>query len=284
METGAFAGLMLVLKLGLGASALTAIGLSLHIASGVVPRAEAGGLQRLVIVAALMALLFGGLRMALTSAELSGDLALALDSRSLAWAWSSHQGSLAALGAGALAVLLSTRVQPRLLAGVAAIALACSFAFLGHTRALETPGLAPWALALHVLIASFWIAAPLTLWPTRSMDDMALARRLDRFGALALVSIPVLFVLGVWLAWRLAGGIEPLLSRPYGQLLSAKFSLALAALGLGALNKQVVGALVKRDPPRGKRWLKTTLTVDALLFGGALLLVTLATTVTGPMN
>lgn len=284
MEADAFTGLMLALKLGLGASALVAIGLSLHVASGVVPRSEAVGLQRPLIVAALLAFLFGGLRMLLTSAEISGDLALALEPQSLTWAWSSHQSNLAALGGGALAVLLSPHIQPRLLACFAGIAFASSFAFLGHTRALETPGLAPWALALHVLIAGFWIAAPLALWPTRSMDDIDLARSLDRFGALALILIPVLFVLGVWLAWRLAGGFEPLLSRPYGQLLLAKFSLALVALGLGALNKQVVGTLVKSNPSRGKRWLKTTLTIDALLFSGALLLVTLATTATGPMD
>lgn len=282
MEGGTLIGLMLVLKLGLGASALIAIGLSLHIASGVVRRAQAIGLHRLATIAALLALLFGGFRMIVTSAELSGDLVLAFDPQSLAWAWSSHQGNLAALGGGALAVLIAPRVQPRALAGVGSVIIAASFAFLGHTQALEAPGLAPWALALHVLIAGFWVVAPLTLWPARSAEDDDLAVRLDRFGALALLLIPALFALGLWLAWRLSGGFEPLLSSLYGQLLMAKLSLALLALGLGALNKKMVAKLVTIDPMRGRHWLRMTLSLDGLLFAGALLLVTLATTISGP--
>lgn len=284
MEGGALTGLMLAVKIGLGVSALLAIGLSLHVAVGIVPRNQAARVLALATTAALLAVLFAGARVALTSAELAGGLALALDPQSLGWAWSSHQSNVAMLGAGLATVTGALWSRRHALATAGALCIALSFGFLGHTQALDAPGVAPWVLVIHVLVAGFWVAAPLTLWPARSIGSEDLAARLDRFGALALVLIPVLFALGIWLAWRLAGGLEPMLSNLYGQLLIGKLSLAALALGLGALNKQIIGRLVQTDPARGLRWLRITLTADGLLFGGALLLVTLATTVTGPMG
>lgn len=284
MEGGALTGLMLTIKIGLGVSALSAIGLSLHVAIGIVPKSQAASVRMLAAAAAFFAVLFAGGRVLLTSAELGGGLDLALDPQSLAWAWSSHQNNLAAVGAGFSVIIATLWLRQSALSMVGALCIATSFAFLGHTQALDAPGVAPWTLALHVLIAGYWVAAPLTLWPAHSIGETELARRLDRFGAFALLLIPALFVVGGWLAWRLAGSFDTMLSTLYGQLLLAKLSLALLALGLGAFNKQIVGKLVKSNPARGRRWLKTTLAVDGLLFSGALLLVVLATTVTGPMG
>lgn len=284
MESGALTGLMLIVKIGLGVSALSAIGLSLHVAVGIVPRNQAARVHALATTAALLAVLFAGARVALTSAELGGGLAFALDPQALSWAWSSHQNNVATLGVGLAASAGALWSRRRALATAGAIFVAFSFGFLGHTQALDTPGVAPWLLVVHVLVAGFWVAAPLTLWPTQSVGVDELALRLDRFGTFALMLIPVLFVIGIWLAWRLAGSFDTVLSTLYGQLLLAKLSLALLALGLGAFNKQIVGKLVKSNPARGRRWLKTTLAVDGLLFSGALLLVVLATTVTGPMG
>lgn len=162
------------------------------------------------------------------------------------------------------------------------MALAAGFALTGHTQALEQPGLAPWAAGLHVLIAAFWIAAPITLWPRASLPDATVLARTERFSRLALFSIPVLFAIGLWLAVLLAGSVNALLTSSYGQLLAAKLVVAGAALGLGAYNKQVVTRELRDTPSRGRRALTTTLSFDALLFAGALILVGVATTLTGP--
>lgn len=187
-----------------------------------------------------------------------------------------------AMMGGASALALSFFFAPRILMGLGALAIAASFALTGHSQALEPPGLAPWALAAHALIAAFWFAAPITLWPKADLTDEVLLERNRRFSVLAVAFIPILFALGLWLLWRLAGGVEAAVSSLYGQLLIAKLSAASAALGLGAFNKFAVTAALQSSPERGRVMLARTLTLDAVLFVIALGLVGWATTMTGP--
>ena len=168
------------------------------------------------------------------------------------------------------------------IAGIGAIALALSFALTGHSQALESPGFAPWVVAFHVVIAAFWFAAPLTLWPAKNLSDIDLTVRLERFSAIALFVVPLLFLLGLWLAWRLAGGVQQLIASDYGRLLLLKLAVAAVALGLGGLNKLVTTPIMARDPLRGRRLLKRSLIAEATAFTAAIVIVAWATTMTGP--
>ena len=91
-------------------------------------------------------------------------------------------------------------------------------------------------------------------------------------------AVPVLILVGAWLAWTFAGGFRPLLSTAYGWLLMTKLGVALLAMSAGALNKQFITGLIQRAPARGRFWLSVTLAIEASLFFLAIALVTLATT------
>ncbi len=282
MAGDALAPLMLALKLALYAAALLSSGLALHGALGVVERSARAAWIRFSALVAACALVLGALKLLLLNAQLAGGLSRAFDAESFSWTWAMQAEPSLALATACLAALAAWILQRHWLAFFTALGFSASFALTGHTQALAAPGLAPWAVGLHVLIASFWLAAPLSLWPRTALADEALHRRLERFSAGAVIAIPVLFLAGLWLAWRIAGGWAPLLESGYGRLLLAKLAAASVALGLGALNKQFVTGMIIRAPERGRAWLKRTLAADVLLFLTALLLVGWATTLTGP--
>jgi putative copper export protein len=178
-------------------------------------------------------------------------------------------------------VSLGAATSRRILLGAGAAVSVGGFALTGHTQALEPPGAMPLAAAAHALIAGFWVVAPLTLQPVRPLLTGELLGRLQRFSTIATIAIPLLVVLGLWLAWILAGGWDRLVGTAYGQLLLLKLAAALAALGIGAFNRQYVTALVGVHPDRGRRLLGRTLAIETVLFATAILAVSAATTLTG---
>lgn len=282
MEADPLAPWLVAVKLGLYASALLAAGLGLHASLHIVERP---GQMRALRSAAFLggaALVFAVLRLMIANVQLGGTLGSILDPATLSWTWPMLAPSSIAFALGAGFLLAAWLSQRSALAALASIALAAGFALTGHTQALEQPGLAPWAAGLHVLIAAFWIAAPITLWPSASLSDQTVMTRSERFSRLALFIVPILFAIGLWLALLLAGNINALVSSVYGQLLMAKLVVAGAALGLGAYNKQIVTRRLRQSPPDGRRALTATLGVDTLLFASALILVGVATTMTGP--
>jgi len=273
---------LLLVKLGLYASALIAGGLSLHAALGIVERERLAPTLAFAAAAAGLALAFSGARLVLINAQLGAGIGDAFNADNFIWTWRMQGSAALALASGALALLICLGFRSRTLMGLGALGIAASFALTGHSQALDTPGAAPWAVAVHVLIAAFWFAAPITLWPKLGLADAALVKRMERFSAWAIAPILVLFALGLWLAWRLADGVEAALSSLYGQLLLAKLLAASIALAIGAFNKQYVTKTLQASPARGRKLLTRTLSLDALLFATALTLVGWATTMTGP--
>jgi copper resistance protein D len=272
---------LFAVKTGLIVAALLAAGVGLQAVMGVIERRawRQAHLRRLVLVAAVGVLAFAGLRVLLLTVQLGGagiDLAL------LGLAWTVIGSSTLALAAGAMltagGLLLA---QPLALVGGAG-SLAAGFALTGHSQGLAEPGLAPAAVALHVLIASFWVAAPVSLAPAAGVSDTTLVERLKRFSQIALLAVPAVLVLGLWLSWRLAGGVDDLFGSLYGRLLLLKLATALLALGLGAINQRLVTAKVMADPTAGRRWLGRTLAFETVLFFAAIAAIGAATTLTGP--
>lgn len=281
MEADPLAPALFAIKFGLYGSALLAAGIGLHASLNIIVHEHRSRALRTATVAGLFALIFAALRLGLANVQLGGANAL-LDSATLSWTWSTLGPSSIAVAVGAFAMPAGWLLRSSIATAIGAIAFALSFGLTGHTQALESPGLAPWAVAAHVLIAAFWFAGPITLWPARSLEVAALTARVTRFSSFAVAAVPVLFALGLWLALLLAGGWTPLLTSIYGQLLIAKLAAASFALALGACNKSVVTARLQTAPETGQRALRLTLGLDAVLFLIALAAIAAATSLTGP--
>ncbi len=275
------ATLLFVFRTGFNVAALLALGLALHAASGVVEYPVLRRLRSLLAGLAATVALFAAARLAILTGQM-GDGSALIDFTFLPFAWTALGASTAALFAGSIAIGAGALTGSRVALVLGALCVASGFGLTGHTQALANPGLAPVAVALHVLFAGFWIAAPLTLWPKATIPDAELHARLERFSAVAVAAVPVLVVVGVWLAWLLANGFAGLTGTPYGRLLLVKLGAVVIALGVGALNRQVITTRILRDGERGRRLLRLSLSCEAFLFAAAILAVSAATTFVGP--
>jgi putative copper export protein len=268
-------------RIGLNVFALLTIGFALHAASGVVERDAFKSLRLKLLLVGAALIIFTALRLVILTAQM-GDGITMFDPDLLSLAWMVLGPSTLLSGVGAILAIGGVWFESRLGAAAGAVAVSAGFGLTGHSQGLSDPGIAPAAVAAHAAIAGFWIAAPISLYPGRSLDNPKLVARLNRFSSIAVVAIPILIVLGLWLAWILAEGPERLVGTTYGRLLLAKLAVGIAAMGLGAVNKQIVTAKVSADPGTGRRWLRTTLFLESVLFAAAIIAVSAATTIGSP--
>ena len=268
--------LVFVSKIALYVTALLGIGLSLHGAASIAVS------RRWVVLLGVGLLIAIASRLALLNAQLAGGLAGAFSPDTFGWIWPANRLQVYAFIGGSGLLLLSSLVRLNLLMLLAACIIAAGFGLAGHTQGLEVPGLAPWLVIGHVLIAGFWIAAPITLWPKATQEVDVTLGNMERFSLIALWCVPLLFVSGGWLLVRLTGSPGALFSTPYGQTLLLKLVLASAALAIGAWNKFRVTKLVRAAPTIGVIRLKRSLGADIFLFVAILLSIAAATTLTGP--
>ena len=140
----------------------------------------------------------------------------------------------------------------------------------------------PVLVAGHVLIAGFWIAAPITLYPKGGLNPLKLKNRVSHFSQIAVWIVPLLFVSGLWLLWTISGSIQNVVSENYGRLLLLKLVLASALLTLGAFNKLYITRELQTHPVRAQAKLKKTLKLEAILFMAILISIATVTTVIGP--
>jgi len=268
-------------RIGLNLFALLTVGFALHAALGIVEREAFRGLRSRIALAGLALAFFTIVRFGILIAQM-GDGTNVFDPELMPLAWMVLGDSTLAILAGAAVSVGGVWFGSPLTAALGAAALGFGFGLAGHAQGLADPGLAPIAVGLHVLIAGFWLAAPVSLYPAPTREDSELLSRLRRFGSIAVVAIPVLIALGGWLAWMLTGGPEKLFATTYGLLLLAKLAIGIVAMSLGALNKQVITTKVAADPAVGRKWLRVTLLCEATLFAMAIIAVSAATTIGGP--
>lgn len=265
-----------VSKLLLYGAALGAVGAGTHRGIGLT---SSRGLSVALAGAVIAAT---ALRLAIVNAEMGGGLDAALSVDSFAWTWGALGPQATAFFAGAVLSIAGALAGSRILAAASGIAIAAGFGLAGHSAGLEAPGIAPAVVGLHVLIAGFWFFAPWSLWPRAGLSDDEVTRRTRTFSRVAVVIVPVLLLTGLWLLWRIAGGVDGVFSSLYGRLLLGKLGVAIAILGLGALNMTIVTRKLATAPASGRKALRATLRIDAVLFLGVLLLIASATTFTGP--
>ena len=149
---------------------------------------------------------------------------------------------LVALAGGATLVALPAR-SARLVAGAAGLVGIGLLVAAGHAAALPSP--VPILVgAVHVAGAAVWIGGLVVLLLTLSRPVVlfgaenrppAMRTLVPRFSALALVSIGLIGLTGVYSAWSQTGVLlDP--GTEYGQRLLMKSVVAVAAIGLGGLN------------------------------------------------
>lgn len=268
--------LTLFAKIGLYLGLLGAAGLSLQ--------TYITGAQDRRLIAGCAVLLSAAvcLRLFLMNAELAGGLEDSFDFSLFGWVWTPNRDQTLAYLTGAIVLFISAAFGLKGLCLPGLITVCTGVGLGGHTHGMDTPWLNPIFVSIHVAIAAFWVTAPIVLWPVKTLSDTDLLRRMKRFSAVAIWSIPILLAGGVWLSFQLGGSVATLVKTDYGRLLATKLGLALVALGVGAANKFWVTDQMNRDAAAGRRLLRLTLTVDYLLFTGIIIAIASATSLTGP--
>jgi copper transport protein len=191
------------------------------------------------------------------------------------------RAAVAAAGAGVL--LLAPARLSGLVAATAGLVGIVLLVLAGHAAALPGPGPVIGQL-VHVAGAAIWIGGlagllALILRPNllASQARPALRTFVPRFSALALVSIGLVGLTGVYSAWLQTGTLITV-ETEYGRTLIMKSALAIGAFSMGGLNYL--------DGGRMLAWLdgfRTRLTVEAMA-AIAVLVVTAALATTPPVE
>ena len=127
-----------------------------------------------------------------------------------------------------------------------------AFTLTGHTSVSPERWFLIVALALHVLVAAFWLGALLPLYvATRREAAAAAAKVVAAFSAAATWIVPGILLAGAVLAAGLIPSFATF-ARPYGLLLLAKIGGFALLMALAALNKwRLAPALALGAPHAG---------------------------------
>lgn len=233
-------------------------------------------IARLGFYTAAAALLLTLAYQALEPARMAGDLSGVFDGALQRLFLGSDAGAATAVRAlGILLVLSGGLERTRLAMGAAVIGstlIAASFAFVGHTATQHAHWLLVSLLIVHLIIVAFWFGSLLPIYVAAQCETAAASSLLiERFSALAVWLVPVIFLAGLGMSAVLLPDVASLRS-PYGLLLLAKISGFAVLMGLAAINKWRLGPVI--------RWGRAgTLRTSVLAEWGLIVAVVLATAV-----
>ena len=131
----------------------------------------------------------------------------------------------------------SSRHQLAALAGLLALA---PLPLSGHTRAETETGLVVSVDWLHLVAGSVWLGGLVGLsmtLPGLAGRREAAAALVSRFSTAAAAVLAALVLSGAFLAWRIVGSWDALLTDGYGQLLLVKIGVAALAVAIAAYNR-----------------------------------------------
>jgi len=277
---------------GFYASALVAAGsVPLKLVFREMPAAGRSVLVRQLVVAAWMAIGLVLLQWPLQAAFLGGGtVASAIDPFLLAVIFESAQGNRMLLAVSGLVVLHAALLErgrigfaASVLGLLGAVLVLLAFVQVGHTRD-EPRWLLGGLLLLHLAAVAFWIAAliPLHRLARSANDDRATARLLAQFGRIAVGVVGLLLVAGAVLGWMLLGGLQPLLTTGYGQVLFVKLLLVATLLAVAAWNKWRLVPAFERGDATARARLRRSIRIEMLLVLAILLVTALMTTTSSP--
>lgn len=242
----------------------------LYAYGGTEPQTVARWRQRLLLAAAVVALLSGLFWFAFAAANMSGALADLADPE-MVWAvvhdttfgsiWTARM-LLAAIIVGVAAIRLSTATGSRdLTTSVLTAAMLASLAGTGHAQIEEGwLGVVHVASdAAHLLAAGAWLGGlfPLGFVLSFYAGEMEPARAMDldqvllRFSRMGYIAVATLLGSGLVNSWFLVGTVSSLWTTAYGQVLIAKLLLFGGMLALAVLNRFWLVPLMSRPRTDG---------------------------------
>jgi putative copper resistance protein D len=251
-----------------------------------VPAGRSGPVApRIGAAGAVAALPLLALQLWLQVAFLAGGWADSLDGALWRLVLDAPAGTAAQVQALALAGLLLAAAVPRVRAVAACaggIGLALGYALVGHVTQLSPAWAGQALLTVHLVLAAFWLGSFLPLLAVLRGPRAAALAALQRFGALAVWSVPALILIGAGLALWLMGGVAPLATSAYGRVLLVKLALVAGLLLLAALNRRRLVPALAEGRSRAVPALRRSIVAELLLGLGVLAASAGLSTVVGP--
>ena len=159
------------------------------------------------------------------------------------WLARSGYGAALALSLWAIGRRKANSNAARLLA-LLALPLVASRSLTSHAVAVrENAALAVAVDATHLIFTALWAGGLSALWRVfylgnhyMNLTHDLMARLVNRFSRVALVSVALLLITGLYQSWIHVGGLDVLKSTDYGNVLILKLALFIVMLAFGALN------------------------------------------------
>jgi copper transport protein len=183
------------------------------------------------------------------------------------WAWGSRRSGMRSMWPLRETSTVGARSTERALSPVPTIAslillavLALTPGLSGHAGATEPEWLNVSADAAHVAFAGVWLGGLVTLLACayKAVGEARASERtrilgpvVSRFSDLAMVSVAVLVVTGIYRSWVEVQAWRAFIEAPYGWVLLAKIGVFLPLLALGAVNNRLLKPRIARSIDSG---------------------------------
>ncbi len=140
----------------------------------------------------------------------------------------------------------------------------------------------------HLAATAVWIGGVIALMgaailPTRDSEPeerrAIYADLIPRFSTLAIISVVILTVSGIYSSWLQVGSVTAMQETEYGRTLGLKLLLSVPLFVLGAVNLLVIGPWMKRAATAGKHFSRTVaaeVAIGAAVLGIVAVLVSMA--------
>ncbi|MFT3907191.1 MAG: CopD family protein [Steroidobacteraceae bacterium] len=240
--------------------------------------------RRLVRWAAALGVLLALLLQLLASVRMAGDWSGLLESSLQRLAWLGRDGQARSLQMAALLGLAAAtpthRLSWRALAAAGLVIL--SFTLTGHTSVHAARWLLAPLLVVHLAIVAFWFGSLLPLLQAcRVLSAAQIAALLRHFSAVAVLTVPLIAVVGVVMAavllpWPVAA------DNPYPWLLAGKLVLFAVLMMLAALNRSLFTDQLQVAAERAAARLRGSMGTEIALIVAVLVLTVLLTTLYSP--
>ena len=172
---------------------------------------------------------------------------------------------------------LNKKYLPKTINVLGIIILLVSFIIIGHS--FSSGIFSQFLIIVHVFCISYWVGSFL---PLRHMCTINNYKNLytiaHNFGVYAVVYISLLIITGLIFSYILLGGIIPLITSAYGNVLLIKILLVSVILLAGAINKFKIVPLLKMSQVNGQNKLKKSIEIEISLTFFVLFFTSLLTT------
>ncbi len=243
-------------------------------------------IRRTAQVAVISGLVLVPAQFLLEAARMSGSLSGLVDRDLQLFALSTPVAKVMVvriLGLAILAMALQIRNRLRMPAAVAGVFLvSASFALVGHTTMDTLRWLLGPAIVLHVLIVAFWFGSlrPLIQVVNQESSQVA-AKVVERFSRLASITVPLVFLVGLLMTFRLLPDWDAI-SSLYGLALLGKVLAFGVLMGLAALNKWRLGPALATGGVTAAREFCDAVAIEGLIIVVVLLGTATLTTFLSP--